>query len=170
MEEVFAGFASTPFTEIDPPTPSAESGPAPTTLRPEHSTPSSEQGITRNRRRPVPRKGHTKSRKGCSTCKGRKVKCPENFPECSICQRLGLTCKWPQAIKESNGLLSASPPPSRPLQTTPTTFSMEDLRFLQHFLFHAYPPLPLAGKMMWRDIVAMSHGVRETTLHMMDQY
>ncbi|ROW03078.1 hypothetical protein VMCG_05762 [Cytospora schulzeri] len=34
---------------------------------------------------------------------------------------------------------------------------MEDFRFFQHFLFHAYPPLPLEGEMMWRDMVAMSH-------------
>ncbi|KAK7216050.1 hypothetical protein V2G26_004053 [Clonostachys chloroleuca] len=53
------------------------------------------------------RRGHTKSRRGCLTCKRRRVKCPEDQPECSSCVRLGLICEYP--LKNS---------PSAPLQST----------------------------------------------------
>lgn len=45
------------------------------------------------------------------------------------------------------------------LQSTPTLFSMEDLRFFQHFLFNAYPPLPIGGEMIWRGVAQTSHNV-----------
>ncbi|KAL8678909.1 MAG: hypothetical protein Q9186_004766 [Xanthomendoza sp. 1 TL-2023] len=32
-----------------------------------------------------PRKSHTKSRKGCKTCKKRHIRCDENFPQCCVC-------------------------------------------------------------------------------------
>ncbi|KAH8666540.1 hypothetical protein BX600DRAFT_539665 [Xylariales sp. PMI_506] len=38
--------------------------------------------------------GHTKSRRGCVTCKRRHVKCDEVRPLCSNCRRLGLKCTW----------------------------------------------------------------------------
>lgn len=36
---------------------------------------------------------------------------------------------------------------------------MEDLRFLQHFILTAYPPMPLHGDAVWKDVTAMSHEV-----------
>src|SRR5262245_23324755 len=53
----------------------------------------------RPRRRPIPRKGHTKSRSGCFNCKRRKVKCKEERPACSSCQRLGLDCSYPSPAR-----------------------------------------------------------------------
>ncbi|KAH8666607.1 hypothetical protein BX600DRAFT_275766 [Xylariales sp. PMI_506] len=108
------------------------------------------------RRRPVPRKGHKKSRRGCFQCKRRKVKCPENTPECAVCQRLGFKCEYP-----SLELIQA---PTRPLQTTPGTFSLEDLRFFHHFMVTAYPPLPIGSCSIWRQISAVAHGVRSLPL------
>jgi hypothetical protein len=35
-----------------------------------------------------------RSKEGCLTCKRRKVKCDEQRPRCSHCERLNLECKW----------------------------------------------------------------------------
>jgi hypothetical protein len=35
-----------------------------------------------------------RSRDGCLTCKRRKVKCDEQRPRCSHCERLNMECKW----------------------------------------------------------------------------
>lgn len=40
------------------------------------------------------RKFHSKSRKGCSTCKRRRVKCDEQKPVCGNCVRMKLTCGY----------------------------------------------------------------------------
>ena len=42
------------------------------------------------------RKYHSKSRKGCSTCKKRRVKCDELKPSCGNCARMKLTCGYLQ--------------------------------------------------------------------------
>jgi hypothetical protein len=41
-----------------------------------------------------PRKGHTKSRRGCIVCKRRKVKCDEVQPRCRPCLKRGVDCKY----------------------------------------------------------------------------
>ncbi|KAH7144204.1 hypothetical protein B0J13DRAFT_475115 [Dactylonectria estremocensis] len=116
-------------------------------------TSSSEDGPpARPRRRPIPRKGHTKSRRGCLNCKRRKVKCPETLPCCGPCERLGLACEYLENVEAA-----VVPAPAQALQATPTQFTMEDLRFFQHFLFHAYPPLPLKGDSVWQEVAALSH-------------
>lgn len=40
------------------------------------------------------RLSHRRSRNGCLTCKRRKVRCDEQKPKCSDCQRLALECEW----------------------------------------------------------------------------
>ncbi len=109
--------------------------------------------ITNIRRRPIPRKGHRKSRGGCLTCKRRRVKCNEDRLGCNHCKRLNLNCEYPNTTSQELG----SPSPA--LQSTPTIFTMEDLRFFQHFLLTAYPPLPLEGDTIWRDVASMAHEV-----------
>jgi hypothetical protein len=108
----------------------------------------------RSKRRPIPRKGHSKSRHGCFNCKRRKVKCQEILPECTHCKRIGLRCEYPP---QSAGCSVSAPSPA--LRTAPTTtFTMDDLRFFQHFLLKAYPPLPIHGDGIWRDVAQISHG------------
>lgn len=124
----------------------------------ENSSSGAETSLLRVRRRPIPRKGHTKSRNGCYNCKRRKVKCQETLPECGHCARIGLVCEYPPSPQRLQ-----SPSPSMALQSTPTTFSMEDLRFFTHFLQVAYPPLPILGDDIWRDVATISHGVRRPT-------
>ncbi|KAF5025100.1 hypothetical protein F66182_2801 [Fusarium sp. NRRL 66182] len=56
---------------------------------------------------------HVRSREGCLTCKRRKVKCDEQRPRCSHCERLNMECKWrPQP---------RSGPQKRQASTTGTT-------------------------------------------------
>ncbi|PLB48593.1 putative C6 transcription factor, partial [Aspergillus steynii IBT 23096] len=40
------------------------------------------------------RRSHRKSRTGCRTCKGRRVKCDETRPQCRRCQTYGITCDF----------------------------------------------------------------------------
>ena len=47
------------------------------------------------RRKPIPRKGHTKSRRGCFNCKRRRIKCNEKRPDCNHCIKAGLQCEYP---------------------------------------------------------------------------
>lgn len=142
---------------------------------------SSSSGSRRVRRKPIPIKGHKKSRNGCLTCRSRRVKCSERFPECASCARLNLPCEWPETLKAAH--MDAveiaarteatmvrqlqvtvpqripSPTLSTPLRTTPCVLSMEDLRLFHHFLFTAHPPLPLGGEDIWRNISTMAHSV-----------
>ncbi|KAJ5288590.1 hypothetical protein N7478_001620 [Penicillium angulare] len=55
----------------------------------------------------MPRRCHTKSRRGCVQCKERHVKCDERRPTCSLCVRRGLSCIYvaprPRKRPSSNG-------------------------------------------------------------------
>ncbi|KAK3904773.1 hypothetical protein C8A05DRAFT_31445 [Staphylotrichum tortipilum] len=126
------------------------------------SSPGTTIAVVPVRRRPIPRKGHTKSRRGCLNCKRRKVKCPETMPACSNCTRIGLTCEYPHLNPSSLPVSSAASlfflsSPSAPLQSTPTLFNSMDMRFFHHFLLAAYPPLPIQGDDIWREVAALSH-------------
>lgn len=37
---------------------------------------------------------HTKSRKGCETCKKRHIRCDENFPQCKNCTKHKIRCPY----------------------------------------------------------------------------
>ncbi|KAH8815862.1 hypothetical protein F5884DRAFT_198179 [Xylogone sp. PMI_703] len=41
-----------------------------------------------------PRRSHTKSRKGCDTCKRRHIRCDENFPQCRNCTKHNCRCPY----------------------------------------------------------------------------
>ncbi|KAF4991585.1 hypothetical protein FGRMN_7704 [Fusarium graminum] len=105
------------------------------------------------KRRPIPRKGHTKSRAGCSICKGRKVKCDLVTPECGACRRLGLKCKY---LGEPSGPRSEVAI-SRSLRSDPVTFDNDDFNFFRHFLSEAYPAFPIDGFTVWQQAAKLSH-------------
>ena len=60
------------------------------------------------------RRSHHKSRKGCGTCKSRRVKCDESGPPCERCRVRGSTCEYPGtnksgievSLQERNGSLT----------------------------------------------------------------
>ncbi|CEJ82474.1 Putative C6 transcription factor [[Torrubiella] hemipterigena] len=41
-----------------------------------------------------PRRSHTKSRKGCETCKRRHIRCDESFPQCNNCTKHKIRCPY----------------------------------------------------------------------------
>ncbi|ERT02312.1 hypothetical protein HMPREF1624_00610 [Sporothrix schenckii ATCC 58251] len=41
-----------------------------------------------------PRRSHTKSRKGCETCKRRHIRCDETFPQCRNCTKHKIRCPY----------------------------------------------------------------------------
>jgi len=109
-----------------------------------------------NRRRPVPGKGHPKSKKGCVNCKARRVKCSEEHPSCRACRRLGFDCQYtplPPPLSSAFVLPGALPAASSAL-------TFEDLRFFHHFLTDAHPPLPFGKSSVWQDVAAISHEVK----------
>lgn len=75
-------------------------------------------------RKPIPRKGHTKSRRGCFNCKRRRIKCNERHPECNHCLKAGLSCEYPTNMihfSQQLGLIS-EPQGSVNLRSTPGNF------------------------------------------------
>jgi Zn(2)-Cys(6) binuclear cluster domain-containing protein/transcription factor-like protein len=108
------------------------------------------------RRKPIPRKGHTKSRRGCFACKKRKVKCQETWPKCANCEKIGMICEYPNPPAEMR-----STPPIIQLQPTPTTFTMKDMQFFHYFLTRGYPHLPVGADNIWTlEVPTIAHEVR----------
>ncbi|KAH8818728.1 hypothetical protein DL96DRAFT_1621817 [Flagelloscypha sp. PMI_526] len=99
------------------------------------------------------RKGRGQSKKGCLTCKSRRVKCDEVHPVCSTCSRRRDACVW---TEEPNNALQVLPrvarmalKPSRnhQLSVLPLNdFRLKELELLHHWttstLFTCIPDLP----------------------------
>ena len=49
----------------------------------------------------IPRRKHQKSRRGCSTCKRRHIRCDEGFPRCQNCITHRSSCSYPEAHYEA---------------------------------------------------------------------
>ncbi|KAL7795046.1 hypothetical protein V8C37DRAFT_54205 [Trichoderma ceciliae] len=105
-----------------------------------------------------PRRSHTKSRKGCDTCKRRHIRCDESFPQCRNCTKHKIRCPyndvqvpdagrsttpdkpdlmWTPDIEASIGEWRRTgmfPFPSLGIYPAPMPhmFSLEDLRLIHH--------------------------------------
>ncbi|UPX17170.1 uncharacterized protein EKO05_0007542 [Ascochyta rabiei] len=106
-------------------------------------------------RKPIPRKGHTKSRRGCFNCKRRRIKCNEKHPRCAHCVKAGLQCDYPANIIQ---LMQRSTRPSHPqeavnLRSTPGIFTMADMRLFHHFIITAYPHIPVGADKIWVTVI-----------------
>ncbi|KAI1340121.1 hypothetical protein F5Y15DRAFT_65093 [Xylariaceae sp. FL0016] len=95
------------------------------------------QGKTFQRQR-LERRGHTKSRRGCYHCKRRRIKCQETRPACGHCVKTGLKCEYPSVPQVTH----------QPKQQVPL-FSLQDMRFFQHFLMTCFPHHPLGNESIW---------------------
>ncbi|KAK5108850.1 hypothetical protein LTR62_007740 [Meristemomyces frigidus] len=71
------------------------------------------------------RRAHPKSRKGCTHCKQRRVKCDETRPTCGQCAERNWTCEYPAASKKGIRLSPSPQPSGRSLdsETPPTSIS-----------------------------------------------
>jgi len=108
------------------------------------------------RRRPIPSKGHRKSRNGCFSCKRRKVKCSEERPVCRDCLRMDFVCDYPPSPATGPAIDIGSSTSA----TAPNTLKYEDLRFFHHLLVAAFPAQPNSSGNAWSRIASMSHQVR----------
>ncbi|KAI9734008.1 MAG: hypothetical protein M1834_002665 [Cirrosporium novae-zelandiae] len=129
--------------EAEAPTPTSTSDACP-------STPEASVGVRTKRR------GHTKSRLGCFNCKIRKVKCQETRPSCQNCLKRGYTCEYPKIIQPQSRQLQTvrnntipDPRPVVQLSSTPSLFTLTDMRLLHHFILEAYPHLPVGQDAVW---------------------
>jgi Fungal Zn(2)-Cys(6) binuclear cluster domain len=105
------------------------------------------------KRRPIPSKGHTKSRKGCYSCKRRKIKCQETLPQCGHCLKAGYVCQYP-TVGARTGLTMVHP-------EDPPAFRGIDMRFFHHFLTTAYPYIPVRADTIWtHQVPSFAHEVR----------
>lgn len=57
----------------------------------------------------LPRRKHQKSRRGCTTCKRRHIRCDEGDPQCQNCITHRSTCSYPEAHSRTS---SAVKPPT----------------------------------------------------------
>ncbi|KAF5007869.1 hypothetical protein FDECE_5784 [Fusarium decemcellulare] len=56
----------------------------------------------------------TRSKNGCNTCRIRKVRCDEQHPRCSRCERLNLECRWrPRTAATTRWKIILGPEPGR---------------------------------------------------------
>ncbi|RKU47420.1 hypothetical protein DL546_008379 [Coniochaeta pulveracea] len=120
---------------------SACSQPLAITSRQSLSPPSSGPGVgssSRQAKLKHERRGHTKSRNGCFNCKKRRIKCQETRPACGHCVKSGLNCEYPVAPQ-----ITHQPQHQIPL------FSLQDMRFFQHFLMNCYPHHPIGAESLW---------------------
>ena len=58
-----------------------------------------------------PRKSHTKSRKGCRTCKKRHIRCDEDFPQCHNCTKHNCRCDYMDMPAAGEEPMKGSKPP-----------------------------------------------------------
>ena len=96
------------------------------------------------------RKSHKKSRAGCFTCKGRKIKCGEEKPVCRNCVQKTLECQYPDHRQlVSRNIVRRPTIPQQSISPTAGVFTLADFRFFQHFLKFAYPTLPAGNDQVW---------------------
>ena len=63
---------------------------------------------TRTRTSVVPRRKHQKSRRGCTTCKRRHIRCDEASPRCQNCVKHRSTCSYPDASYEAGSSIESA--------------------------------------------------------------
>jgi hypothetical protein len=95
-------------------------------------------------------------------------KCQETRPACGHCVKSGLNCDYPvapQVVHQvSRQTLPNGKPPSRltwdkPRQQVPI-FTLQDMRFFQHFLLSCFPSHPIGNESIWtHEIPCLSQEV-----------
>lgn len=96
--------------------------------------------------------------------------CQETQPACENCTRKKIQCKYP-APKTLSALqlsseYSSSPVSAISLQSTPSTFTLTDMRLFHHFLMFSYPHLPVGNDAAWvNQVPLIAHHVNVTIFH-----
>ncbi|KEF60601.1 uncharacterized protein A1O9_02162 [Exophiala aquamarina CBS 119918] len=119
------------------------------------------------------RRSHTKSRRGCFTCKTRKIKCDEGTPSCSHCVYRGSACIYPRTTEIGAGAGAIREPtipgrifvPFQPkvgvIPASPSeklVFTAQEMRFFHYFLTSMKHPLPIGNRAVWvHEIPQIAH-------------
>ena len=141
--------SNAPLLGSDGSSPGASPNSSPTALAPAAATSTAASGAHSLAKQRLERRGHTKSRRGCFNCKRRRIKCQEARPACGHCIKTGLKCEYPAAPA-----IVHQPQHQIPL------FSLQDMRFFQHFLFQCYPHHPIGAENIWtHEIPCLSQKV-----------
>ncbi|RPB13171.1 putative ubiquitin carboxyl-terminal hydrolase 2 [Morchella conica CCBAS932] len=83
------------------------------------------------------RRSHTKSRKGCRTCKRRHIRCDENFPQCRNCTKHNVRCDYMDAPADGEN----PPIPGSP----DLNISSQDQQELDNWVVKGEWPFPSLG-------------------------
>ena len=77
------------------------------------------------------------------------LKCQETRPECGHCVKTGLRCHYPATPNVTH----------QPKYQIPL-FSLQDMRFFQHFLLSCFPHQPLGNERIWKhEVPCLSQNV-----------
>ncbi|KAK3946164.1 C6 zinc finger protein [Diplogelasinospora grovesii] len=132
---------------------SANSSASPSTPT-QNNANSSANAVAQLPKQRLERRGHTKSRRGCFNCKRRRIKCQETRPACGHCVKTGLKCEYPTVPQVVH----------QPQHQIPL-FSLQDMRFFQHFLFQCYPHHPIGSENIWTHEVPCLSQKYEYLMH-----
>uniref|UniRef100_A0A8H7N5I2 Zn(2)-C6 fungal-type domain-containing protein n=1 Tax=Bionectria ochroleuca TaxID=29856 RepID=A0A8H7N5I2_BIOOC len=88
-----------------------------------------------------PRRSHTKSRKGCDTCKRRHIRCDENFPQCRNCTKHKIRCPY-NDVQVTDTKRSATPEKPDLMWTPEIEASIADWKRTGIFPFPALDVYP----------------------------
>ncbi|KAI4717978.1 hypothetical protein E4T48_05874 [Aureobasidium sp. EXF-10727] len=112
------------------------------------------------------RRSHTKSRRGCSQCKQRHVKCDEATPSCGYCLKREVVCSFIAPSCDNTPSLTASPSVQSESITSPAPRTTEtrvlELRLMHNWSTNAYKSLRQHSDEthLWQVVVpelALSH-------------
>ncbi|OJJ81706.1 Zn(II)2Cys6 transcription factor [Aspergillus glaucus CBS 516.65] len=97
------------------------------------------------------RKPHKKSRRGCQTCRTRRVKCDETLPSCNRCTRTGWKCQYPDPLSSPSSIPSFFP--SRTFNT------QREYQYFDFFRFQTVTDLSgwFSSYFWHRLVLQMSH-------------
>ncbi|KAA8915597.1 hypothetical protein TRICI_002242 [Trichomonascus ciferrii] len=87
------------------------------------------------------RRPHSKSRRGCATCKRRRVKCDETHPICKNCEHMALECSFNVGMNNA----SKSPSTGPNGQVARGSLNMMDIRLFYHYTTESFKTIVQAG-------------------------
>lgn len=143
-----------------------------------------------------PRRSHTKSRKGCETCKRRHIRCDETFPQCRNCTKHKIRCPYNDMQVTPEPERAATPDKPDLMWTPqieadiaewqrtgnfpfpslgvypapmPQLYSVEDLRLIYHLaaLFHQLAAMDANNFTLWTRHIPTLLSIGATTPYVM---
>lgn len=101
------------------------------------------------------RKSHTKSRKGCRTCKARHIRCDEHLPQCKNCTKHNVRCDYMDSPPPGDERTASPPRPN--LLSTPRI--VHDIDIWQRTGVFPFPEMNLQSTRQF-------HGLSPSDLHL----